>query len=136
MPVLGILKKIASPVLGIVDKAINDKDLATQLKHDIEMTILEQGVTLEQEISKRHEMDMQSDSWLSKNVRPMTLIFLLFVFVLISFFDGNIGKFGLNESYIPVYETLLSLAFTFYFGSRGIEKSMKIYTKKEKKREE
>lgn len=136
MPVLGILKKIASPVLGIVDKAINDKDLATKLKHDIEKTILEQGFELEQELTKRHELDMKSDSWLSKNVRPMTLVFLLFVFVIITFFDGNIGQFGLNESYIPVYETLLSLVFTFYFGSRGIEKAVKMYTEKNKKSQE
>lgn len=133
MSVVGFLKGLISPVTGIVDKAVNDKDLATQLKHDLEVAIMDHTQTYEKELTRRHELDMQSDSWLSKNVRPMTLVFLLFVFVVITFFDGNIAGFSLNQAYIPVYESLLSLVFMFYFGSRGIEKSMKMYSQKDKR---
>ena len=65
---------------------------------------------------------MQSDSWLSKNIRPLSLVFLMAVFVLITFFDGNVGEFSVNKEYIPVYSALLGTAFMFYFGSRGAEK--------------
>lgn len=131
MSVTGFLKGLISPVTGIVDKAVNDKDLATQLKHELQSEILTHTEKYESELSRRHEMDMQSDSWLSKNIRPITLAFLLFVFVVITFFDGNIGGFSVNESYVPVYETLLMTVFMFYFGSRGIEKSMKMYSQKD-----
>lgn len=132
MGVLSLIKKIASPITDIVDKAVVDKDLKKQLKHEIEQSLLDQQNMIEKEISKRHALDMKSDSWLSKNIRPMTLAFLIFVFVVISFFDGNIGSFSVDESYIPVYQRLLSLVFTFYFGSRGFEKITKIYKDSEK----
>lgn len=127
MSVFGFLKNLISPVTGIIDKAVNDKDLATQLKYEIEQSLMESADEYEKELTKRHELDMTSDSWLSKNVRPLTLVFLMSMFVLISLFDGNIGAFSVNDAYIPVYQMLLSLVFTFYFGSRGAEKIMKIY---------
>ena len=51
--------------------------------------------------------DMKHGSWLSKNIRPITLIFLTIVFVIFSVFDGNLGEFTIGESYVPVYQTLL-----------------------------
>ena len=68
---------------------------------------------------------MSSDNWLSKNIRPMSLIFLTVVFTIISFADGNIGKFTLDEGYKPIYQSLLLLAYGAYFGSRGLEKIKK-----------
>lgn len=127
MSVLGIIKRIAKPLIDLGDKAITDKDLRQQYQNQVDMAILTMAEEYEKEISKRHELDMQSDSWLSKNIRPMTLAFLMFVFVIITFFDGNVGRFSLNEAYIPVYETFLTLVFTFYFGGRSIEKATKIY---------
>ena len=52
-------------------------------------------------------VDLKHGSWLSKNIRPITLIFLTGVFVILSVFDGNLGEFTIGESYIPVYQTLL-----------------------------
>lgn len=121
------LKNLVKPVTDIVEKTVVDRDLKKELKQQLELTIMEYGLSHEKELTKRHELDMKSDSWLSKNIRPMTLAFLMFVFVIISFFDGNLGQFTLNPAYVDVYQTLLALVFTFYFGSRGIEKSVKIW---------
>lgn len=127
-----ILGSLVGPIKDLVSEIVVDRDEKKRINARIDELSMEFAQRYEEELTKRHEMDMTSDSWLSKNVRPMTLIFLMFVFVLISFFDGNIGTFSLEKTYIPVYETLLTMVFIFYFGSRGIEKSMKIY-KREKK---
>lgn len=121
------IKKLVKPVTDVVDKLVVDKDEKKRLKFELEKTMMDFALENEKEISKRHEYDMQSDSWLSKNIRPITLAFLLFVFVIITFSDGNIGQFTLNTEYVPVYQTLLSTVFMFYFGGRSIEKGMKIY---------
>ena len=122
-----ILSRITAPIFGVIDKAVVDRDQKKQLKQELELALIDTAEFFEEQITARHELDMKSDSWLSKNVRPLTLVFLMFVFVIMTFFDGNVGEFSLNESYIPVYQTLLSLVFTFYFGSRGAEKITKIY---------
>lgn len=130
MGIVSTIKNISKSVIDIIDKAVVDKDLKKELKQKIEVKLLDHAETLEREITTRHELDMKSDSWLSKNIRPLTLAFLMLVFVIITFSDGNIGEFHLQDAYIPVYETLLSLVFTFYYGSRGAEKITKIYKEK------
>lgn len=133
------LKKIIDPVLGVVDKAVVDRDLKKKLKNELETTILEYGLKHEEELTKRHQADMTSDSWMSKNVRPASLIFLTVMFTMFAFTDGNIGEFQINEAYIPVYQNLLITVFSFYFGSRGLEKVAKFWKEKnveEKKVEE
>ena len=68
---------------------------------------------------------MKSDNWLSKNIRPLVLIFLTAVFVLMSFFDGNAGEFTINDAYKPIYQTLLITVYGAYFAGRSIEKVTK-----------
>jgi hypothetical protein len=85
----------------------------------IEADIIEQ-----QELTKRQEADMASDSWLSKNIRPLSLIALFvayIVFALMSAFDMDT-----NESYTMLLGQWGQLAFGFYFGSRGLEKIAEI----------
>lgn len=82
----------------------------------------------EQELTKRHAADMASTAWLPKNIRPLSLVFLLGIATILSFLDGNLGSFFVNPSYINMYESLLLLSFGFYFGSRGLEKVAGIVT--------
>ena len=65
---------------------------------------------------------MKHGSWLSKNIRPLTLIFLTSVFVVLSVFDGNAGDFSIGAAYVPVYQTLLMTVYAAYFAGRSIEK--------------
>ena len=74
------------------------------------------------QVSARWESDMKYGTVLSKNIRPLTLIFLTVVFVLLSFFDGNLGNFTINDAYKPIYQTLLITVYGAYFAGRSVEK--------------
>ena len=69
---------------------------------------------------------MKHGSWLSKNIRPLTLVFLTFVFTILSVFDGNLTiageDFTIGSAYVPVYQTLLMTVYAAYFAGRSIEK--------------
>lgn len=127
MPIKTILSSITKPIFGVIDKAVVDRDLKKQIEHDIELALIDTAEFYEKQITDRHKFDMQSDSYLSKNIRPLSLAFVTLVFVVISFADGNIGQFSVNEGYIPVYMSLLMMVYGFYFGGRSLEKSVKMY---------
>ena len=78
------------------------------------------------QVSARWEADMKHGSWLSKNIRPLTLVFLTFVFTILSVFDGNLTiageDFTIGAAYVPVYQTLLMTVYAAYFAGRSIEK--------------
>jgi hypothetical protein len=94
------------------------KLIAVQMQ--MQQAVIEASVTAEQELTKRLEADMQSDSWLSKNVRPLVLMFLL---VMYTVFAGiSIGENNINPVYADMLKDMLMAAFGFYFVSRGIEK--------------
>jgi len=116
------LKALAEKIK--VSETISPEDKETALK------LLEMDLQEMQEITKRWESDMTSDSWLSKNVRPMVLIYLIVVLSITIICDGVKSiNFELNESYIRLMETLLITIVVAYFGSRGAEKVMQIRKK-------
>ncbi len=82
-----------------------------------------------QEITKRQEADMKSDSWLSKNIRPLSLIALFFAYIIFAIMSA----FGINtnDNYTMLLGQWGQLAFGFYFGSRGLEKIAEIRAKKD-----
>jgi len=117
------LKGLANAIEG--SNSITPQDKETALK------LLEMDLAEMQEVTKRWEADMASDSWLSKNVRPMVLIYLILVLSITIILDGvdSIG-FNLNTGYINLMETLLITIVVAYFGSRGAEKVMTIRNNK------
>ena len=109
-------------VLGMVKNLIDkDQELTPQDK-ETALKLLEQDMIEMQEISKRWESDMVSDSWLSKNTRPMTLIFLTVSLVVFILLDGLSIEFGINSEWINLLKSLLITVYVAYFGSRGVEK--------------
>ena len=80
----------------------------------------------QEQVSARWEADLKHGSWLSKNIRPLTLVFLTAVFVILSVFDGNAGEFTIGAAYVPVYQTLLMTVYAAYFAGRSIEKVRKV----------
>lgn len=126
---LDFIKKILKPITDVVGEVVVDRDKKKEIEAEIEKRLMEFALSYEGELTSRHQADMMSDSWLSKNIRPLTLIFLTGVFAIITFFDGNIGGFQINTSYIPVYQTLLVTVFSFYFGGRSLEKVGKMWKK-------
>jgi len=118
----GALQQVA----GVVDKFVMTKEEKAKAHQQIKTILIQAEQSAQTQVSNRWENDMKSDSWLSKNIRPLTLIFLTFVFVIISFFDGNVGTFSVNEAYKPIYQTLLMVVYSAYFVGRSIEKHQSI----------
>ena len=80
-----------------------------------------------QELTKRQEADMKSDSWLSKNIRPMTLVFILITYTafgLMSAWDLEV-----NNNYVELLGQWGMLIMSFYFGGRTLEKIMDMKAK-------
>lgn len=114
VPDAGILKLIG----GLISK---DEQLPPKDKEEA-LKLLELDIIEMQEVSKRWVADMGSDSWLSKNVRPVTLIFLtISTWVLILMDSLNI-EFGVSPEWIDLLKSLLLTIYVAYYGSRGFEK--------------
>ena len=109
-------------------------------------TILSAVNAMEQQRTDRHANDMKSDSWLSKNVRPATLVYLLVVATLFALVDSlnipactpeqidcsALAGFSIKERWVTLFSGLLETAFGFYFLARGAEKVMSIYAEMKK----
>ena len=111
-----------SGVLGIVKNLIDKDEALAPADKETALKLLEQDMVEMQEISKRWASDMKSDSWLSKNTRPMTLIYLTVVTSLYIILDSLDIAFDIDESWVELLKTLLVTIYVAYFGSRGFEK--------------
>jgi len=99
------------------DKALPLEDKETALK------LLEQDMAEMKETTKRWESDMKSDSWLSKNTRPMCLIFLSIMTISFIWVDSHHEiSFTVEQEWISLLKTLVTTVYVAYFGSRGAEK--------------
>ena len=105
-----------------VIKAISkDKDIPAKDK-EMMMADLEQDVIEMEEVTKRWQSDMSSDSWLSKNVRPLSLAFLtltLFIYIIL---DSSLEGFKIDSEWVSLLGNLLMLVYGGYFGARTLEK--------------
>ena len=109
-------------VLGMVKQLIsNDSALPTKDKEEA-LKLIELDIIEAQEVSKRWTADMASDSYLSKNTRPLTLIFLTVAMVFLIVLDSLNIDFGVNVEWIELLKSLLITVYVAYFGSRGVEK--------------
>ena len=115
-------------VLGIVKGLIEKEPDIVLPPEDKEkaMKLLELDMIEMQEISKRWDSDMKSDSWLSKNTRPMSLIFLTLSMVLLILLDSFEWSFNVSTGGGDLLQTLLVTVYVAYFGSRGAEKFQSI----------
>ena len=117
-------------VFGLVKNLIiKDPALPAEDKEKALM-LLKQDMTEMQEVSKRWESDMKSDSWLSKNTRPMCLIFLSVMTIAFIWVDSHHEiSFTVEQEWIGLLKTLVTTVYVAYFGSRGVEKYKTISNK-------
>jgi hypothetical protein len=120
---------IAEKISGIIDKHTFSKVEKAQFEKEMEQIFIKAELDLEKEITSRHAADMASDSWLSKNIRPLLTIFSLFLYTLFAMIDGNIGEFNIANQYVDLLGQIVIMSLGFYFTSRGIEKTAKILKK-------
>jgi hypothetical protein len=117
----GVIEKLGN----VVDNLSTSKEEAMAAKKAMKEVLVQAEAQAQEQVTRRWEADMKSDNWLSKNIRPLVCIFLTAIFVILSVFDGNVGGFTIQESYIPIYQTLLITVYGAYFAGRSIEKIKK-----------
>jgi len=108
--------------LGIVKNLIAKDDKMPLEDKETALKLLEMDSIEMQEVSKRWDSDMKSDSWLSKNTRPLTLIYLTVITSLYIMLDALNISFNIDEAWVELLKTLLVTIYVAYFGSRGFEK--------------
>tara|TARA_R110001599_G_C12022971_1_gene639235 strand:+ start:319 stop:771 length:453 start_codon:yes stop_codon:yes gene_type:complete len=116
-------------VFGLVKNLIQKDHAMPAEDKEKAMKLLEMDIVEMQEISKRWDSDMKSDSWLSKNTRPLALIFLTVSLVSFILLDGFDISFGIDSGWIDLLKSLLITVYVAYFGSRGAEKFKSISKK-------
>ena len=109
-------------ILKLVSGLISKDDVLTPKDKEEALKLLELDIIETQEVSKRWSSDMSSDSWLSKNVRPMMLIFLTISTWLLILMDSLNIEFAVGIEWIDLLKSLLITTYVAYFGSRGFEK--------------
>ena len=126
MSIIG--KILGSDVLknvhNIVDELHSSPVEKKELKIKLQEVLTKAESNAQEQVTRRWEADSKA-GWLPANIRPITLAFLTMIFVLISFFDGNLGSFKMNPIYVPVYQTLMMVVYSAYFAGRSIEKIRK-----------
>jgi len=130
---MGVLKKIFSAgastlvdsVGGVIDNLVTTDDERAAAKAKLKQIVLDHEAKMEQNITDRWSADMNSDSWLSKNVRPLVLIFLVVCTVLMIFIDAGTLQFTVEEKWTDLLQLVLITVIGAYFGGRSIEKRAK-----------
>ena len=110
----------------VIDSLTTTKEEKLEAQRLITEILEKADSEAQEQVTSRWESDMKSDSVLSKNIRPMVLIYLTIIFTACAFFDGNIGEFKIAEEYIPIFQTLLVTVYGAYFVGRSWEKGKKI----------
>ena len=130
---MGVLGKIFSSgagelvknVGGVLDNLTTTKEEKLEAKRKLKELIANHEIEMEKNITSRWEADLKSDSWLSKNVRPLTLIFLIICTMLLIFIDAGTIKFEVKPSWVDLLQLVLITVIGAYFGGRSLEKVKK-----------
>ena len=115
----GIIKEVGN----VIDKLTTTKEEKLEAHRLIQEILEKADSDAQAQVTDRWKADMASDSFLSKNISPLVLIFLTAVFTILSFFDGNVGEFSVAEQYVPIFQSLLITVYGAYFVGRTWEKA-------------
>ena len=118
----GAAGSIADKISGIIAKHTFSKEDKARFENEMAKVFLEAETEIQKGITERWKTDMTSDSWLSKNVRPMVLIFLVVSTVIMVFIDAGVIAFDLKDSHTDLLQMVLLTCIGAYFGGRSYEK--------------
>ena len=122
----GVIKEVGD----VIDKLTTTDEEKLLIKKQVQEIMNKANADAESQITKRWESDMKSDSWLSKNTRPMALIFLSFMAIAFIWVDSHHEiSFTVEQEWIELLKQLLTTVYVAYFGSRGFEKYKSISNK-------
>tara|TARA_R110000851_G_C12687880_1_gene524596 strand:- start:1 stop:474 length:474 start_codon:yes stop_codon:yes gene_type:complete len=111
---------------GAIKSLLKGSDELTEEQRIYALKLLESDVKEQEEISNRWKYDMQSDSRLAKNIRPLVIAYLTIVVSLLAFLDSAFPQFTVKAQWITLFTTLLATVYVAYFGGRSYEKTKKL----------
>ena len=121
----GGAKELVEGVGGVLDNLTTSKEEKLEAKRKMQELIADYETKMEQNITDRWKADMNSDSWLSKNVRPLVLIFLVVCTVIMIFIDAGTIAFEVEDKWTDLLQLVLITVIGAYFGGRTMEKRKK-----------
>lgn len=116
---------LVKSVGGVIDNLHTSKEEKLEAEKQIKEMIMGYEAEMQKQVTERWKVDMQSDSWLSKNIRPLVLIFLCVSTVLLIFIDAGVINFEVKASWVDLLQLVLITVIGAYFGGRSIEKVKK-----------
>ena len=116
---------VAGKAGGLVDRFVRTKDEKAEFEKEMTKILIDAEADMQKNVTDRWKADMNSDSWLSKNVRPLVLMFLIFNTMLLIFIDAGQIKFKVEDNWVDLLQVLLLTVIAAYFGGRTVEKTRK-----------
>tara|TARA_R100000908_G_C3752176_1_gene146687 strand:- start:1347 stop:1739 length:393 start_codon:yes stop_codon:yes gene_type:complete len=117
--------ELVKGVGGVIDSLHTSTEEKLEAERKIKEMIMGYEAEMQKQVTERWKVDMNSDSWLSKNIRPMVLIFLVVSTVLIIFIDAGAISFEVKSSWVDLLQLVLITVIGAYFGGRSLEKVKK-----------
>ena len=117
--------ELVKGVGGVIDSLHTSKEEKLEAERKVKDLIANYEIEMEKNITERWKMDMQSDSWLSKNIRPLVLVFLVVSTVLLIFIDAGAISFTVQDKWTDLLQLVLITVIGAYFGGRSLEKVKK-----------
>ena len=119
----GGAKDLVEGVGNVIDNLHTSKEEKLAAEQKIKELIASYEIEMEKQITSRWEADMKSDSWLSKNIRPLVLAFLVVSTVLLIFIDAGVINFVVEAKWTDLLQLVLITVIGAYFGGRSLEKT-------------
>ena len=110
---------------GVIDNLHTSKEEKLEAEKQIKDMIMGYEAEMQKQVSERWKVDMNSDSWLSKNISPLVLIFLVVSTVLMIFIDAGVIAFEVKDTWVDLLQLVLITVIGAYFGGRSLEKVKK-----------
>ena len=117
--------ELVKNVGGVIDSLHTSEEEKLAAEAKIKDLVMGYEAEMQKQITERWKMDMNSDSWLSKNIRPLVLIFLVISTVLLIFIDAGAIKFTVQDKWTDLLQLVLITVIGSYFGGRSLEKIKK-----------
>jgi|TARA_R100000482_G_scaffold23040_1_gene6767 hypothetical protein len=117
--------ELVKNVGGVIDNLHTSKEEKLEAERKIKDMIMGYEAEMQKQVTERWKMDMNSDSWLSKNIRPLVLVFLVVATVLLVFIDAGAISFQVQDKWTDLLQLVLITVIGAYFGGRSIEKVKK-----------
>lgn len=120
--IFGVGSSVVDDVANALDRFIRTKEDRDAFEKEMTEIFVRAEAEMQKNVSDRWKYDMESDSWLSKNVRPLVLVFLIFSTILLIFIEAGNIDFFIKEEWIGLLQMILLTVIGAYFGGRSIEK--------------